>query len=348
MHPRPCPPRPAVAAVLAALLAAVPAVADTLLVANKSDATLSLLDLASGAVVATVPTGRGPHEVAVSPSGRLAVVADYGGREPGSTLTVVDVPGAAVVRTIDLGRHRRPHGVAFLDEERLVVTAEGSAALLVVDIGEGKVASVIATGQEVSHMVAVPAGGGSAYVANIGSGTMTALDLGRGVKVRDVATGAGAEGIAVSADGGQVWVTNREADTVTLVDAASGEVVASIPSPRFPIRAELTPDGRWLLVTNARSGDLTVIDTAARAVARRVPLAITGGEGEGRLLDFEGSSVPIGIEIAPDGRRAWVAHANADVIQVLDLESWKPVGVLEAGREPDGMGYSRLDVARRP
>jgi YVTN family beta-propeller protein len=141
-----------------------------------------------------------------------------------------------------------------------------------------------------------------------------------------------------------VWVTNRAADTVTRVDPATRAVVATVASAAFPIRAELTPDGRRLLVTNARSGDLTVIDTATGAVERRVALALTAGSGEGRLLDFAGSSVPIGIEIAPDGRRAWIAHANADVIQVLDLVTWQPAGLLRAGREPDGMAYSAVAV----
>jgi YVTN family beta-propeller protein len=150
----------------------------------------------------------------------------------------------------------------------------------------------------------------------------------------------------MSADGRWVWVTNRAADTVTLVGWDERAVVATIPSASFPIRGELTPDGRHLLVTNARSGDLTVIDTAERTVVRRVDLALAASGAAGRLMDFAGSSVPIGIEIAPDGRRAWIAHANADVVQVLDLESWQPVGVLRAGKEPDGMAYSPLDVAR--
>ncbi len=50
----------------------------TLLVLNKSDNTVSLVDLASKKSVATIPTGNGPHEVAVSPDGRLAVVCNYG------------------------------------------------------------------------------------------------------------------------------------------------------------------------------------------------------------------------------------------------------------------------------
>lgn len=330
------------------LIAAAPVLADTLLVANKSEATLSFVDLETGEVVATLPTGSGPHEVAVSPDGKTAVVANYGGQSPGSSLTVVDVPAAKVVRTLDLGEHERPHGIHFLaDGERLVVTVEQSKAVLVVDVATGEIEGEIETGQEISHMVALDAKSQRAYVANIGSGSMTALDLAAGERLGTVATGEGAEGIAVTPDGSQVWVTNRGADTVTLVDPESLQVVTTLESTSFPIRAEATPDGRWVLVTNARTGDLTVIDTEARKVARTVELNLRAKDTEGRVLGdrFGESSLPIGIEIAPDGKRAYIAHAGADRIQVLDLDSWQPRGTLTAGREPDGMGYSTVEVA---
>ena len=67
----------------------------TLLIANKTDNTADLVDVDSGASVATLPTGSGPHEVAVSRDGRTAVISNYGHRgKPGSTLTVIDVGGA--------------------------------------------------------------------------------------------------------------------------------------------------------------------------------------------------------------------------------------------------------------
>ncbi|HUP42624.1 MAG TPA: hypothetical protein VM599_05375, partial [Thermoanaerobaculia bacterium] len=113
----------------------------------------------------------------------------------------------------------------------------------------------------------------------------------------------------------------------------------------FPIRAEVTPDGRWVLVSNARSGTISVIDAESAEVARTIELGVQAKEAEGRLFQFEGESpVPIGIEIAPDGKRAYVAAANADAIAVIDLETWKLVGTLTAGREPDGMGYSTVEV----
>lgn len=321
--------------------------AATLLVANKAEATLTLLDMPAGTAAATLPTGKGPHEVAVSPSGRLALVADYGTREePGSTLTLIDVPGARVVRTIALGEYRRPHGVRFLDERRALVTVEANQAVLVVDVEAQTVLSAVPTGQEVSHMVAATPDGRRAFVANIGSGSINVIDLVERKSVAVVKTGEGAEGIDVTPDGAQVWVTNRAADTVTVLDAATNAVLGTIPSAAFPIRAKATPDGRHVLVSNARSGDISVLSVAERRLERRIPLALQASATEGRLMgDFGSSSVPIGIVVEPGGARAYVAHANADQITVLDLAAWKAVGTLTAGKEPDGMAWSPLDVA---
>ena len=337
-----------VAIVMTAGLAAA-AAADTLVVLNKSDATASLIDLAKGMAVATLPTGQAPHEVDVSPDGTLALVANYGTREaPGSTLTVIDVPGARVVRTLDLSPHKRPHGVKWIDGRRAAVTSEESKALLIVDVEAGKVESAIATGHETSHMVALTRDRSRAFVASIGSGTVTAIDLQAGKSLSVIPTGKGAEGIDVTPDGAQVWATNREADTVSVIDARTLAVVATLPSKSFPIRARVTPDGRWVLVSNARSGELAVFDAKQKTEARRIPLKAELRATEGRLMQFGDSSVPIGVVVHPGGKRAWVAHANADVITVLDLEKWAPAGTLKAGREPDGMAYSPLAVTASP
>src|SRR5690349_9244211 len=197
------------AAMTMAGLAAGPVQASTLVVANKAEATVSLVDLPGGKVLATLPVGTGPHEVGISPDGRTALIANYGAQQPGSSLTVIDIPGAKVVRTIDLGEYRRPHGVVWADGRRALVTVEQNQALLEVDVDAGKVLRAIPTGQEVSHMVVASPDGSRAYTANIGSGSMTALDLKTGKKLADVPTGAQAEGIDVTPDGQQIWVSNR-------------------------------------------------------------------------------------------------------------------------------------------
>jgi len=322
--------------------------ADTLVVLNKSEATASLIDLDSGEVRATLPTGNGPHEAAVSPDGRHALVGNYGTREkPGSSLIVIEVPTAKVVKTIDLGEYRRPHGLLWLpDGRRALVTAEDNRALLLIDVEKGVVENSFATEQDVSHMVEVALGGTRAFVANIGSGSVSVIDLEKGTKIRTITTGAGAEGITASVDGREIWVTNRSADTVSVIDAESLEILAQIPCASFPIRAKATPDGKHVLVSCARTADIAVLDVASRKEVRRIPQDLRAVDTGDRLFgdQFGESSVPIGIVIHPNGKKAWIAHTNADVVAEIDLETWKIVRLLEAGREPDGMAYSALEV----
>jgi YVTN family beta-propeller protein len=336
----PCTTLLAAAAIAVAAASPARAAGATLVVLNKAEATVSLVSLSTGEPVATLPTGGGPHEAAASPDGRTVLATNYGTREaPGGTLTVLDVPGVRVVRTIELGPGRRPHGVAFLDDRRALVTAEGTKSLLVVDVAAGEVTRVIETGQDVSHMVAAAADGRRAYVANVRSGTVTAIDLEAGKVLAQIATGRGAEGIAIAPGGREVWVTNREADTVSVIDPSKFGVVAELRAARFPIRVAFTPDGRRALVSCARSGDVAVFDVAARREVRRLNAGLSPKPGAANLLGFAGG-VPVGIVVDPAGARAYVAHTNADAVAVFDLATGTLVKTLHAGREPDGMALA--------
>lgn len=319
----------------------------TLIVLNKSDGTASLIACRTGQVFATIPTGEAPHEVAVSPDHKTAVVGNYGKNNPGHTLTVIDLATRKVTKTIDLKKYHRPHGLLFLpDGKRLLVTAEKEQKLLIVDIDRGKVSENIDTAQEISHMVAVTPSADRAFVANIRSGSVSVIDLQSANRISIIETGSGAEGIDVTPDGKEVWVTNRGANTISVIDTASLEVLATIKCSSVPIRIKFTPDGKHALVSNARSGDVAVFDTQERKEVHRVGMRLSAVEKtDDRLFKnaFGDSPVPVGIVIPPDGRHAYVANTNADIITVIDLESWEISGRLTAGKEPDGLGYSPLE-----
>ncbi len=316
----------------------------TLIVLNKSDHTASLIDVGKRAVVATLPTGVAPHEVAVSPDGRLAVVANYGtGQQPGNSLTVLDVVERKKVRDIDLASYRRPHGIVWVEGPRVAVTVEANKALLIVDVEARNIVDAIETDQPLSHMVVVVPQRKLAFTANIGSGSATVIDISSKRKLKDIPTGAGAEGIDVSPDGKEVWVTNRSAHTVSVIDTDSLIVKTTIPSASFPIRAKFTPDGKYVLVSNAQSGDVAVFDAKEKKEIRRIKMEFNRvNDADQRLFgtQFGRSPVPVGILIEPSGRYAFVANTQADVVTMIDLEEWRIVDRLVAGKEPDGLGYS--------
>jgi YVTN family beta-propeller protein len=322
----------------------------TLIVLNKSDNNASLIDLASKTVMATVPTGAAPHEVAVSPDGTLAVVSNYGGKEPGNSLTVIDIPALRKREDLDLGEYKRPHGIAWLkDGKRVAVTSEASKALLLVEVGSGTVMGALETRSDLSHMVALTPDNSRAFVANIGSGTITVIDLNEQKWSLNLATGAGSEGIAVSPDGREVWVASRQADTVSVVNTAKLKVVATLESKSVPIRVKFTPDGRYVLVSHARSGDVTVYDVRTRKELRRIKMDVNAGTDADKPVPGNQvgvSPAPVGILIPPDGQRAYVANSNADMVAVIDLKEWTVVDHIKTGKEPDGMGYSKLVLVK--
>jgi len=321
--------------------------AGTLVVLNKSEASASLFDLASGAEAARLPVGDGPHEAAASPDGRIVVVTNYGDKTPGNSLSVIDVAQAKVLRTIVLDGYQRPHGLQFLDPRRVLVTAEAQASVLIVDVVDGRIEQAIVTGQRVSHMVAVAPDGGRAFVANIGSGSLSVLDLRDGAVVTQVPTGLGAEGVDVSPDGREVWVSNRGADTLTVIDARSLQPLATLPAPGFPIRVRFDPAGARAFVTVPRDDALLVFDRRSRALERRIGLPAASVQTEGRLLGamFGRSTVPIGVATDGAGRRVYVAQANADQVAEFDVRDGALLRTLATGKEPDGLAWSPLRAA---
>jgi len=322
----------------------------TLIVLNKAEASASLVDLVTGEERARLETGDGPHEVAISPDGKTAVVGNYGQRTPGGTLTIIDLEDKTVQRTIDLEKYHRPHGIEFFDDgRRIVVTCEHEQKLLIVDVERGEVLDAIDTDARISHMVALSPDEQRAYVANIGSDSLTVIDVDRGERVKTIETGGGAEGVDVSPDGSEVWVSNRAGDTVTVIDAQSLEAIATLECPSFPIRVKFTPDGSKVLVSNARSGDVAVFDATSRELIKRIPMEATAAEKkDDRLFGdrFGESPVPVGILVHPEGRYAYVANTNADVITVIDLKTLTIAGRLKAGKEPDGLGWTAVEVSR--
>ncbi|GAB3513920.1 hypothetical protein GCM10027400_22930 [Pseudoxanthomonas daejeonensis] len=322
------------AGLLVVLFAAPAAGAAELLVGNKSADTLWRLSLEDGRKLGESPTAPGPHEIAVSPDGRLAVVSEYGRQASGNTLGVYDTTDGHLLRRIDLGTHSRPHGMRFdADGQHLLVTTEGSDALVVVDIA-GKVDRAIDLGPGKGHMVALSRDGKVAYVSKVGAGTVVRVDLADGATLEKPA-GAGAEGIGVAPDG-SVWVSNREDGSVTVHDPATLDVHDTLDSDGFPIRVGFTPSGRHALVTNARAATLAVFDTVSRKPVAVVALAKPGTEYRETMLGR--AALPIGVISDPSGKRVYVAISGGNEIAVVDTASWSVVERWPTGDEPDALG----------
>ncbi|MDH4131642.1 MAG: hypothetical protein OEW17_01195 [Gemmatimonadota bacterium] len=304
-----------------------------LVVTNKDENTISVVSLASGATLATLPAGLGPHEVAASGDGRWAVATDYGAREPGATLTVVDLRTLSVARTISLGPHRRPHGIVFLPDNRTVaVTSETSQRVLLVDVVEGRLVSEHATGQEVSHMVALTADGKTGYTANIRPGTLSRVDLTGGAEPSTLSVGPMTEAIALTPDGTQVWLGSNTTGKVYVVASGAWRVADSLQTSGHPYRIGFTPDGARAVITNPQADEVRVIDVRTRAPLAVITISPPAGKA--------GPSQPFGVAFAPDSRTVWITLRGSNAVAELDLASNAVRRYLPVGAGPDGIAFT--------
>lgn len=313
------------------LFACLPALdAGTLIVLNKSDHNAAFVDPATRQVLGKAPTGRYPHEAAVSPDGSRAYVTNYGtGTEPGNTVTVLDVRKRAALRTFDLGEYKRPHGVAVSGDGKLVwVTCEANQAVLELDAQSGKILQTYRTGQNGSHMVVPGSGEKKLYIPNIASGTLTVIERASG-QARSLEIGPGTEAISLTPDGRRLLVGSRGANSVTVLDTATGEIIGKFASGgAVPIRVKVAPNGKTVLVSNSQSNSVAVFELGPGAEAKLLGAIDTG-------------TVPVGILFEPDGKRAYVANTQSNLVSVIDPAARRVVTTITTGTEPDGMAWAK-------
>jgi DNA-binding beta-propeller fold protein YncE len=316
----------------AAVQAQVPGLRGTLIVTNKTPSTATIIDVATGRTLATLPTGPGPHEIALSSTGRTAVVTDYGGPGARNTLTVIDVPSASVTRTISLGSYRAPHGIVYLPGDSLVaVTSEATGTVVIVHVAEGVVRRAVPTTQAGSHMVGVTADGATGYTGNMSAHTVSQLDLRAGAFVQTFAVPHTPEAINVTPDGREVWVGSNAQHRVSVLDPNTGAVTMVTDSVDWPYRVLFTPDVKTVLIPDMNRHQLRVIDRASRTELSR--------------LTFDGGG-PQGITLSPDGRYAFVSLSKQARVAVIDVRARAVAGYLPAGETPDGVVYSSAVYAR--
>ena len=315
-------------AVIPAASAQVAGLTGTLVVTNKTPSTATIVDVASGRTLATLPTGTNPHEIVLSSDGARAVITDYGGAR--RTLTVIDVPGLKVARTIDLGEHRAPHGIVYLPGDRLVaVTCEQTRTVVIVDVAEGVVRHTVPTDANGSHMVGVTADGTRGYTGNMRDHTVSELDLVAHRAVRSFPVPAVPEAINVTPDGKEVWIGSNQTGQVSVLDPATGTVTKAAEGLKWPYRMLFTPDGRQVIVPDPTLNQVRFIDRAARR--------------EIGTLSLPGA--PQGVTITPDGRHVFQSLAADTRVTIIDPSSRAVVGHLTVGGTPDGVAYTTRVVA---
>ena len=304
-----------------------------LLVANKGDHTLGLIDTAAGKTIATVPEdGVTGHEVVASPDGKRAFVPIYGnsgvGRAgtDGQLIRVNDLEKRAVVGTIDLGKGVRPHCAVIGPKNGLLyVTTELENSITVIDPHSLKVVGTIPTGQAEAHMLAITSDGQRGYTANVAPGTVSVIDLEAKRVLAVIPVCKNTQRISLSPDDRWVFTSDQTQPRLAVIDTKTNGVARWIELPGTGYGSAPTPDGKWLVIALPKVSKVAVIDLAAMEVAH--------------TLDVP--KAPQEVLVRPDGAEAYVSCDASKQIAVIDTQTWAVKKLIAAGPGADGLAWAK-------
>jgi YVTN family beta-propeller protein len=312
-----------------------------LLVLNKGANEMAIVDPSAMKVVARVPVGEGPHEVATD--GKLAFVANYGSHTPGNTISVIDLATQKEIKRVDLGPLQRPHGIV-VNGGKVYFTAEDTTARWAhasttrppdLRPPDGFVSTYDpsdrgqwswSTGEYGTHMLVVSKDGKKVFTTNIRSDSVSVheREAPPGAQGTVIRVGKGPEGIDISPDGREVWVAHSQDGGISIIDVDSKKVVKTLSiSTKRSNRLKFTPDGKWVLVSDMDGDEVVVLDSQTRNQIKRIK---TGGH-------------PEGIQMEPNGSRAFVALAQEGAVAAIDLKTLEVSSKLQTGPDADGMAW---------
>jgi len=319
------------------LLALVPAAtaassSGLLVVANKGDQSLGIVDPQSAREVATVPEdGVTGHEVIASPDGRLAFVPIYGNSgvgKPGTDgekVDVIDLATRKIIGTVDFGHGVRPHCPKFGPRNGLLyITTELDKTVSIIDPRTLKIIGAVPTEQAESHMLAITRDGRRGYTANVGPGTVSVLDLEAKKTIAVIPVSKETQRISLSVDDRLAFTADQTKPQLAVIDTATNKVKTWVPLPAPGYGTAPTPDGRWLVVAVSKANQAAVVDLRTMKVAHTIDVP----------------SAPQEVLVRPDGKIAYVSCDVSHKIAAIDTATWKVDTLIDAGKGTDGLAWA--------
>lgn len=300
------------ACLLILLLSAMPINAGVVVVAQMDDSQVILVESETYKTLATLDTGKNPHEVRVSPDQRHAYVA------AGKTITAIDLKERKVRATFDLGSHSA-HDIRVSRDGRLLwLACAPTQSILELDSGTGKILKTYPTSQQGSWFVEITPDERKIYTPNLEGKSVSVIDRAR-AKVKVIPFEHAVYGIDITPDGKQVWVSGRD---LAVIDTGKDEVIARVKTSEADTgRIRLTSDGKRLVVALAKK------------------LAVFDAQTHKLINETELSSSPKVLTLSGDNRRALLTNPVDNSVSVVDIVAGKQLTTFQTGKKPDGIGW---------
>jgi YVTN family beta-propeller protein len=314
-------------------------------VSNEDSGDITVLQAATGKVLATVPVGKRPRGLRVAPDGKVLYVALSGS----------------------------PKGGPNVDESQLPPPDRRADGIGVVELAQPRLQQVLQSGADPEAFDIV---GKSLFVSNEDAAQASIISLENGRVEKSLPVGGEPEGVSARPDGRVVYVTSEADDEVAVIDVAKQQVLTRFRVGKRPRAIAFTADGSRAYVTNELGGSISVVDAQRHSVEQTIALPspagdaptprpmgvvvapdgahayVTTGRGQSVVeLELRGNSVartlpdvgprPWGIDVTGDGKLLYVASGPSNDVAVLDTASWRVVRRIPVGRSPWGVVISR-------
>ncbi|HEY5197986.1 MAG TPA: Ig-like domain repeat protein [Solirubrobacteraceae bacterium] len=265
--------------------------------ANINANTVSAIDEASNAVVATIPIGgpTAPESIAVDPSTDTAYVANLGAQDA----SVLDLAKGTVAALVPVGAGQHAVAVDSATGDAYV-TNSSDGTISVISGATNTVSATITVGGDPIGIAMDPATN-TAYVANISADTMQIVDLATQTVTHNVGVGDGPRFLALDVPTRTVYVVDQDINAVSVVSLAGNHAIATIPVGSGPAAPSVDPGTDTVYVPNFNDASVSVIDGATAAVITTVPVG----------------NNPAGVAVDPADHLVYVADQGSDTASVI-------------------------------
>jgi len=172
-------------------------------------------------------------------------------------------------------------------------------------------------------MMAISADGDGAYTANVGAGTVSAIDLRKKSVLAVIPVSSSVQHIAISHVDRWVFTADQAKPDLAVIDARTNKTKTRIPLPALGFGLADTGDDR-LLVTHPDAKSLSIVNLKTMRVEATISVP----------------AEPQEILIRPDDRVAYISCDESQQVVALDLTSLKVTKTFKAGAGADGLAWA--------
>jgi len=361
------------ASLLVASAAGATGLADTeryVFVPNRNSADVAVIDSRTDTVVAHLPVGHVPHQVAVSDTLGLLIASNTAD----NTVSLVDLASQRTVATLTLDRTPEHMELSPTGDLAAVGNLEGDSVSLVDLRARREIARV--EGLHQPHNMTFSPDGRWIYVGNLAANLVSVIDVAKARVIREIPVGEpklvasrggseyqGVIAVAATPDRRLGFAAFGEGDAMAVLDLRTGRPITTLRLGDLPWRAYSTADGRFMIIPNNGDGTVSVVSTASlREVARlrggedmtgvntgwfeTTAFVISRGDEKLYVLDLvdmkNAGEIPLpGVPetgvTTPDGTKLYVALSSTDQVAVIDVRRRRLVKLIDGvGDEPWG------------